>query len=329
MSEVRYKIVFDGELMPEMSLDAVKDNLSKLFKSERSKIDALFGGTSVALKRDLAEPEADKYLAALQQAGAKVRKEHELSLSLSLVDTAEHQPAPAVTAVPAEPSIASHLMSCPKCGHQQAKAAECAACGIIIEKFLARQAEQPAPTATAAAISPYSTPKAEVGETTPMFGELKVFTVNGRIGRVRYLGWSMAMILIGILAYGIAAGVMTALPILGGILMIPLAIAAVAVSVMIGVQRLHDIGWSGWLWLLNFVPVVGSVFALLMLVVPGTQDANRYGPPPPPNSGGVIALAWSCLLVPLLGILAAIALPAYQGYVERAEQAQQQVPVEE
>lgn len=330
MTEARFKIVFSGELMPDMAPDTVKDNLAQLFKSNRDKIEALFSGARVPIKRDLPEAEAEKYLTALQRAGARAYKELDLAANLSLVEIDDHR-----TSAPDEP-LSNVRMSCPKCGHEQGKASACSACGIIIDKYLARQtqlaesAPAPAPAVpNASEASPYATPKAQVGEAQAEYGELKVFTVNGRIGRVRYLGWSMAMILIGILAYGIAAGVMSVLPILGGILMIPLAIAAVAVSVMLGVQRLHDIGWSGWLWLLNFVPVVGSVFALLMLVIPGTQDANRYGPPPPPNSGGVIALAWSCLLVPLLGILAAIALPAYQGYVERAEQAQQQVPVEE
>jgi len=69
MTEARYKIVFDGQLMPEMALETVKNNLARLFKSDQSKIDALFSGSPVALKRDLAEAEADKYLAALQQAG--------------------------------------------------------------------------------------------------------------------------------------------------------------------------------------------------------------------------------------------------------------------
>jgi uncharacterized membrane protein YhaH (DUF805 family) len=321
MTDTRYKIVFDGQVMPEMALDTVKDNLARLFKSDLSKIDALFTGSPVALKRDLAEVEADKYLAALQRAGALVRKEQEeAALGLSLMDS-----VPA-TATPAEPQMPANSMACPKCGYQQTKAAECAACGIIIEKYLARQAQLAESTpgaGTATTLSPYSTPKAEVGETLPEYGELKLFTVNGRIGRVRYLGWSMALILLAMLAYGFSAGAMAVSPIIGGILMIPVVIGTVVISVMFGVQRLHDIGWSGWLWLLNFVPVVGSVFAILMLVIPGTQGANRYGPPPPPNSGGVVALAWSCLLVPIIGILAAISIPAYQDYVERAQEAQQ------
>ncbi|MFH0050774.1 hypothetical protein ACG3SN_22785, partial [Pseudomonas aeruginosa] len=73
-----------------------------------------------------------------------------------------------------------------------------------------------------------------------------------------------------------------------------------------------------WLWLLNCVPVGGSVFGILMLVLPGSTGANRYGPPPPANSTGVKVLASLIILLPIVGIIAAIALPSYQGYLERA-----------
>lgn len=319
MTEARYKIVFTGELMPEAALDTVKDNLARLFKSDRHRIEALFSGAAVALKRDLAESEADKYLSALQQAGARVRKEPEASANLSLVDTGEQRPA----ATDAPPG--SDSMSCPKCGHEQAKASECTACGIIIDKYLARQAQQAAMTApanTSLDASPYSTPKAQVAELQPEFGELRVFSVTGRIGRVRYLGWSMAMAFAA-MGVGLLAALGSAIsPAIGIVLVIALAIGAIVVGVQIGVQRLHDIGWSGWLLLLNLVPVVGGVFSLIMLLVPGTTAANRYGPPPPPNSTGVKLLAWSWLAVFVLGILAAIAVPSYQGYLERAQEAQ-------
>ncbi|MBH3339670.1 DUF805 domain-containing protein [Pseudomonas mendocina] len=322
MNPPRYKIVFDGQLMPEASLEMVKENLARLFKSDPARIDSLFSGAPVALKRDLGENEAEQYLSALQKAGANVRKELDQAASLSLVPTeaetvqAEHAATP--------------TMTCPKCGHEQAKATECSACGIIIEKYLARQAQlaeaAPAPAAApvAAAASPYAPPQANVAEQLPQHSELKVFSVNGRIGRVRYLGWTMAMLLCMLPMLLLFAGASAISSVLGTLIMGVGVIAMIVIGVFIGVQRLHDMGWSGWLWLLNFVPVVGSVFALLMLIIPGTQGANRYGPPPPPNSTGVKILAWLFLLVPLTGIVAAIALPQYQSYVERAAEYQEQ-----
>ncbi|KSR41400.1 MULTISPECIES: DUF805 domain-containing protein [Pseudomonas aeruginosa group] len=311
MTDQRFKIVFSGELMPDAQLEAVKDNLARLFKSEPGKIDALFGGRPVVLKRELPEAEADRYLAALHQAGANAHKEVDLAASLSLVETPEHNP-PAADEPPAQDLPP---MTCPKCGHEQPSAPECAACGIIIEKYLARQAqlgENTAPAAaTAAAASPYTPPSAQVGDALPAYGELNVFTTNGRIGRLRYLGWSMAMTLCFMLIMGLGF-------LLGetvGVAVTVLAsIAFIVIAVMIGVQRLHDLGWSGWLWLLNFVPFVG----ILMLVLPGSNGANRYGPPPPANSTGVKVLASLIVLLPIVAIIAAIALPSYEGYLERA-----------
>ncbi|MBC9252436.1 hypothetical protein A9179_19395 [Pseudomonas alcaligenes] len=336
MTEARFKIVFSGELMPDMAADTVKDNLAQLFKSNRDKIEALFSGARVPLKRDLAEAEADKYLTALQRAGARVYKEPDLAANLSLVETDDHRSAAAE-----EPASDEH-MSCPKCGHEQAKANECSACGIIIDKYLARQAqlaasaaEPAAATATAAGStpSPYATPKAQVAEAQPEYAELKVFSIQGRIGRVRYLAWSAVMSLIFMAAYLIAALSLAISPVVGGLLITAVVIAAIVVGVQIGVQRLHDLDWSGWLWLLLLVPIANFVMAILMLVVPGTPQANRFGPPPPPNSTAVKVLAFVWLGLPVVaGILAALAVPAYQDYVERAQQAQHAdvaAPVEE
>ncbi|MFV3329303.1 DUF805 domain-containing protein [Pseudomonas sp. NY15437] len=329
MDQSRFKIVFDGALMPQTPLETAKENLARLFKSDASKIDALFSGQPVVLKRDLTGDEADKYLRALHGAGANARKEAEGAAGFSLVETDDHPSEATLAARSAGEAAGSERMTCPKCGHEQATAIECSACGIVIEKYLARQAELAAnpvaatpvaaPTASA---SPYAPPQAQVGEQLPEYGDLKVLTTDGRIGRVRYLGWSMAVSLIAIPVFLVVAGLFAVSNLLGILVGAIALIGFVVVSVMIGAQRLHDIGWSAWLLLLNLVPVVGSVFPLLMLLVPGTAEANRYGPPPPPNSRGVVIFAWTALLVPIIGILAAIAIPAYQGYLERAQSAQ-------
>jgi uncharacterized membrane protein YhaH (DUF805 family)/rubrerythrin len=314
MTQARYKIVFNGELMPDASLEATQENLARLFKSDLTRIHSLFIGKAVDIKRDLSENEADQYLKALQSAGAKVRKEQDFAASLSLVETDDHR-------APDSEPVNNTQMTCPKCGHQQAKAIECSACGIVIEKFIARQtmlAENPPEVVSPASSSPYATPKATVAESLPEFGELKVIGIEGRIGRLRYLAWSLVLILACMPVFGIAAGFFAASEILGGLLMVIAGIAVAVISIMFGVKRLHDIGWSGWLLLITLVPVVGGVFSLLMFIIPGSTEANRFGPPPPPNSTAVkvLALLWIALII--VGILAAIALPAYMGYADAA-----------
>lgn len=309
MQANQYRIVFDGELMPGMSAETVKANLALLFKIDSDKIDRLFGQGSVSIKRELSETQADKYLHALQSAGAKARKEPEnrQPFSLALVDNTDDSTA----------TSAAAQMECPKCGHAQAQAIQCESCGIVIEKYLARQAQAEAQNNRTEASLPYAPPRAKVAEPMPEYGALKPFSVQGRIGRLRYLAWSMILSLtaLGLLTVAGAAFALSSL--IGIPLMVLVIIGFLVVSIQIGVQRLHDIGWSGWLLLLTLVPVVGSIFPLVMLVAPGSSGINRFGPPPPPNSRSVKILAVLWLLVPVIGIIAAIALPAYERYLQQ------------
>ncbi|UST63609.1 DUF805 domain-containing protein [Pseudomonas moraviensis] len=154
------------------------------------------------------------------------------------------------------------------------------------------------PAAVAEPDSPYAPPRANVGESLPAFATLKPFSVEGRIGRLRFLAWTMVLSLVALpivgvfalIALGLVSGDSTTGLIFGGVLAVFLFIGFMIVSILFSVQRLHDIGWSGWLWLLNLVPFVGSFFPLVIMVVPGNTGANRYGPPPPPNSTAVKVL---------------------------------------
>lgn len=306
MSQLRYKIVFDGSLMPDTSMDTVKANLAALFKSDRTRIDGLFGRGPIALKRDLPENEANQYLNVLQRAGARARKEPDLAAALSLLETDEERAANAVPAPQVQQS-----MECPKCGHQQQTAAECSACGVIIEKYLARQATlaqqspvQPAEAPEEVQRTPYAPPRANIDAHAGQVAELKVMSFNGRIGRMRYLAWSLVLMF----AFSVLVAALSLVSVLsetlGGILIIGASIGMLVISVQIGVQRLHDMGWTGWLWLLSLVPIVNSVFWIIMLVVPGTVGSNRFGPEPPANSVAVNVLAGLFLLLLIGGLLA-------------------------
>ena len=73
------------------------------------------------------------------------------------------------------------------------------------------------------------------------------------------------------------------------------------------------------------VPLVQIVVGLWLLFGPGDEGANEYGPAPAKNTTGVLILAWSLpVLIVLGGILAAISIPAYKDYTDRARAAQMQ-----
>ena len=261
MSEHRFKIVFDGTLLPGVDINTAKLNLAALYKSEVAAVERLFSGQPVTLKRDLSQIDAQTYLQALKNTGIDARLEPEPVIELSISDVRDH--APAVT----EPD------------------------------------------------SPYAPPQADVAERVPEYALLKPFSIEGRIGRLRFLAWSMVLSLVTIAVVGVFALIALALVstdstaglIAGGILAFVLCVVFLIATILISVQRLHDVGWSGWLWLLNLVPFVGSFFPLLLVVLPGSVVANRYGAPPPPNSTAVKVLSSLWLVLIALMIVGAMA----------------------
>lgn len=78
-----HNIIFAGELMPGYEQASVRTALGNLFRiSDPAKLDVLFSGKSVTLKKNLDAEQARRYEQALQKAGARCRIEPPL---LSLV----------------------------------------------------------------------------------------------------------------------------------------------------------------------------------------------------------------------------------------------------
>jgi hypothetical protein len=65
-----HNLVFRGDIVLGFPLEQVKQNLQKVFAAEPSKIDALFSGRPVVLKRNLDLASAKKYQTLLERAGA-------------------------------------------------------------------------------------------------------------------------------------------------------------------------------------------------------------------------------------------------------------------
>ena len=51
-------------------------------------------------------------------------------------------------------------------------------------------------------------------------------------------------------------------------------------SLAVGVRRLHDVSKSGWWLLITFIPIVGTIWILVLLATDSTDGENEYGPNP-------------------------------------------------
>ena len=72
MSETRYDIFFQGAILDGFSLEQVKKNLKAQFAASEERIESLFRGTRVKLKRNIDTAEVKRYKRALTRAGAEV-----------------------------------------------------------------------------------------------------------------------------------------------------------------------------------------------------------------------------------------------------------------
>ncbi|RDH82871.1 MAG: DUF805 domain-containing protein [endosymbiont of Galathealinum brachiosum] len=179
--------------------------------------------------------------------------------------------------------------------------------------------------------NPYESP-----QTSPNIEQLAdykpvIFSTKGRIGRLRYLAYSMIynfliMFLVGILSAilipmiagnGEESGVMMVMVM--GLIYLPVF----AIFFIVARRRLHDLDRTGWLTLLMFVPLINIIFGLYLLFGPGSPGANKYGPAPQANTALEIIIGLIAPIV-IIGILAAIAIPSYQEYVDRAQVIEQQ-----
>lgn len=62
----------------------------------------------------------------------------------------------------------------------------------------------------------------------------------------------------------------------GGVVWVALIVPSIAVTV----RRIHDIGLSGWFFLLNFIPSVGGLIVFVFMLIPTQRHPNKWGPAP-------------------------------------------------
>lgn len=152
-------------------------------------------------------------------------------------------------------------------------------------------------------------------------------SASGRFGRLSYLGWSflstlvffIVAIVVAVLMAGTNPESISALSIPAMGIFLVLYIAFIYFTFVFTIRRLHDKNQSGWLSLIMLVPLINFFFLVYLCCAKGDEGTNNYGAPRV-TRGWEKVLAWIYIItIPLMGVLAAISIPAYQSYIERAQ----------
>ena len=149
---------------------------------------------------------------------------------------------------------------------------------------------------------------------TPAFCAL-----GGRLGRARYVAYGtgltllMAAAFIAIEVLLIVSGTTGANKLLLTLVPMMLTLLMFISFFIVARRRLNDMNRTGWLSLLIFVPFVNLGLGLWLLFAPGSEGANNYGPPPCPNSLGVMV---ACVVAGIFAVTSTVTvgIGAYATY---------------
>lgn len=110
---------------------------------------------------------------------------------------------------------------------------------------------------------------------------------SGRFGRLSYLAWlfittliffAIIAALVAFLGLGSDPQQLKQLPTIPLVIFGVLYLLFIYFSIVFMIRRLHDRDHSGWLALLMLVPFVNVIFAFYVLLAPGTDGPNKFGP---------------------------------------------------
>ncbi|TRX23614.1 DUF805 domain-containing protein [Flavobacterium franklandianum] len=104
---------------------------------------------------------------------------------------------------------------------------------------------------------------------------------NGRARRSEYWYFTLANIIVCIIAMIIdkVAG-LNFEPLPYGWLYLANSLLVIVPGLAVTVRRLHDLGKSGWFFFIILIPLIGSIWLLVLFCTEGDQGTNSYGPDP-------------------------------------------------
>lgn len=101
------------------------------------------------------------------------------------------------------------------------------------------------------------------------------FNFSGRARRKEYWMFTLFNFLISFVI-SLVETLLYGNPVIAYIYSIALLLPGLAVCI----RRLHDVGKSGWMYLIGLIPVVGAIWLLILFCTDSQPGANEYGPNP-------------------------------------------------
>lgn len=268
-----HNIVFFGETLPGYDREAARRQLQSLLRCSAATMDEVFSGKRVGLRKGLSAIEAERYQLKLKGIGLNVEIDPPLPPDpLDMHITTVHFDSPDHHSIAMAP--AEDLVLCPACGHKQPRRTLCQACGINMPGFLAAEqakAEQ-ARGQTSSAKSPRRLPN---GGAIEFSGRQEVhlfgFDFGGRCGRSMFLQAHFIAAILSLLGIAASHHLKSLWPLL--LTQIP----ALFLILRMWIRRCHDLGWSGWMALAQWVPIFGLYVTFKLWLWPGQDRENRWG----------------------------------------------------
>ena len=105
---------------------------------------------------------------------------------------------------------------------------------------------------------------------------------KGRASRKEYwyfvLFYSVFLFLTMPLDFICGTRIIEAMPL--GVIYFTYAIVTTIPFLAVSVRRIHDSGKSGWIFFVLFIPIIGNLWYLYLMIIDGTQGVNKYGEVP-------------------------------------------------
>lgn len=104
---------------------------------------------------------------------------------------------------------------------------------------------------------------------------------NGRARRKEFWMFFLFHFIMLIVAIMIDGALHTTIsPLPYGYIFIAYGLLTLLPYIALVVRRLHDVGKSGWFYFIALIPLIGSIWLLVLMCKEGDRGDNAYGPDP-------------------------------------------------